>query len=269
MSKNISKYGGKPPKIDVRDYKIAKFFCPIPEEYTLSNLPKVKNQQQVRSCVAHAMSSILEYFDENHSKLSTNFIYGSQRKLFNYTGTGMYLQNACKIAQKYGDMLEKDCKGNNEVPVCWRIAEEALYDSEKTERASAYKVKNYFNCNDTEDIKKAIFRYGPVLGSIKWYDDYQCDDNGVLSRDANKKSSYGYHAVMVYGWNKQGFLCQNSWGEEWGNKGHFTLPYLIPFAEAKGFADAEDGNVIIPKTNKKLNVVYKGINCILKLFNKR
>ena len=244
---------------------MAKFICPLPESFSLSNLPRVKNQENVCSCVAHAMSSIMEYFEQGKTDLSTNFIYGIQKKICGYSGTGMYLQNACKIAQKYGDMLEKDCPGNDEVPTCYQIAENAFSYKDKRDEAYIYKVKNYFNCKSVEDIKKAIYRYGPVLGSIKWYDDYQCDKNGVLFRDNTKKSSYGYHAIMIYGWTKEGFLCQNSWGEKWGNKGRFILPYSISFAEAKGFADADnDINIIVPKINTALDFTSKGINKFLK-----
>lgn len=266
--KNNRKYGGKPPKIDIRDYKIAKFICPLPESYTLTNLPRIKDQGNVRSCVAHAMSSIMEYYENGKTNLSTNFIYGAQKKLCGYSGTGMYLQNACKIVQKYGDMLEKDCPGNDEVPICCKTAEKSLADINKRNQAYIYKVKNYFNCKDLEDVKKAIYRYGPVLLSIKWFDDYQCNAKGVLFRDTNKKSNFGYHAVMAYGWTKEGLLCQNSWGENWGNKGRFILPYSIPFSEAKGFADADnDLNIIIPKVSKTATNVCKGINKLFQLLD--
>jgi C1A family cysteine protease len=37
----------------------------------------------------------------------------------------------------------------------------------------------------------------------------------------------GGHAVLVVGYDNvtQRFLARNSWGTEWGIKGHFTLPY--------------------------------------------
>jgi C1A family cysteine protease len=258
-------YGCLPAKIDLRDYKLGSFQVKLPQEFSLSNLPRVKNQKNVRSCVAHAMSSILEYFEKGKTNMSTEFIYGIQKKLFNYNGTGMYLQNACKIVQKYGNMIEADCPGNTEVPKCRGAAEEAFTNLDKRVKAYSYKVKLYFNCKTADDIKKTIYKYGPVLASIKWFDDYKCDNKGVLYKSSNKKT-FGYHAVMVYGWNKQGFLCQNSWGENWGNKGRFILPYSISFAEAKGFTDGPNPNIKIPKNNKLLNKMYKAINSTLDIF---
>ena len=50
--------------IDVRDYKIAGSGKEdLPEEYEINILPRIKNQKQVNSCVAHSTSSILEYYE--------------------------------------------------------------------------------------------------------------------------------------------------------------------------------------------------------------
>ena len=257
---------------DVRDYRIS---CSsgdakqLPEEYCLDILPRVKNQKNVNSCVAHATSSILEYYENisnRDNKLSTNFIYGIQKSECNHEGQGMYLRDACKIVSKYGDMLEAECPGNDEVPECWEIAEKTLENEEFKSNASSFKIKSYFSCNSNDAIKKAIMNYGPVLASIKWYDSYKPDNKGVLS--TAKSGNVGGHAIMIYGWNKTGFLCQNSWGKNWGNGGRFISPYSIPIKEARCFVDEVDTTVIIPKRNNFLDIIYKIINFILNIFKK-
>lgn len=268
----MSVYGCLPPQIDVRDYKLSKASAAsvLPKKYSLDNLPKVKNQKNVGSCVAHATSSILESHDVNigDNTLSTNFIYGIQKQFCGHDGSGMYLRDACKIVKEYGDMLESDCSGNTEVPDCWDKAEKSLTYDDRKNRAAYFKIKSYFNCSSNEEIKRAIYTYGPVLASIKWYDNYIVDNNGILC--GSETGSYGYHAIMIYGWNEEGFLCQNSWGTTWGKKGRFTLPYIVKIAEAKGIVDAidNDDNFIKPKKNAILNTVYKIINKILNFFQK-
>lgn len=259
-------YGCKPPKIDVRDYKLTKATKDesLPEEFSLENLPLVKNQKQVSSCVAHATSSILEYHTKGNNKLSTNFIYGIQNKHCGHNGSGMYLRDACKIVKDFGDMLEEDCSGNNEIPECWDIAESALEDESKVERAQNFKIKSYFNCSTDNDIKRAVYKYGPVLCSVKWYDTFKCDNNGILTGD--KKGDYGYHAVMIYGWNKIGFKCQNSWGGNWGSGGDFILPYSIGVSEAKGLVDIPTKEITAPKRNDFYDIIYKIINYFANLF---
>ena len=259
-------YGCQPPKIDLRDYKlnpVVASAAQLPEEFVLEDRMKVKNQGSVSSCVAHATSSILEYHDKGQRELSTNFIYGIQRKVCDREGSGMYLADACKIVNKYGDMLEDDCPGNNEVPKSCDIAEESFGDASKLERAAYFKVSKYFNCKSNSDIKYAVMNHGPVLCSIKWYDKYKVKD-GIISFDM--ASDYGHHAIVIYGWNKEGFLCQNSWGKMFGDKGKFILPYDHKIEEAKGLVDyINDKELVVPKTNNFLDIMYKVLNWIFNL----
>jgi hypothetical protein len=75
-----------------------------------------------------------------------------------------------------------------------------------------------------------------VLASIKWYDKNELLPNGIIEFD--ETSPAGYHAIMVYGWNKDGWLCQNSWGKDWNNGGTFIQKYNPGFREVWSFVDA-------------------------------
>lgn len=188
---------------DLRDYIFNKdIVCAnnYPEEFKLDNLPRIKNQKSVGSCVAHATSSIMEYH-ANGTKLSTDFIYGIRHKLFGDTEHGMTLKNALRIVYKYGDMLESDLKGNTEVQEVFAKAEEAFADQTKLERAIDFSIEGYTKLRTEKDIKYALMNHGPVLASFKWYDDYKIE-NGILTFDKTKDHSL--HALMIYGWNKDG-----------------------------------------------------------------
>lgn len=269
----VNIYGCRPPKTDVRDYRIARgSISQLPKEYQLNvdNL-KVKNQGSVNSCVAHATASIIEYHEKDTllEKMSTNYIYGNQRKVFGYDGMGMYLRDACKFVQKYGDLPLKDAPGNYEVPRCWDMAETLLEDENLVNKALHYNFKTYYAVKSDTEIKYAIINDGPVLASIKWYNDYELE-SGVLVGEKTGES--GYHAVMIYGWNETGFLCQNSWGNSWGENGRFILPYSIGVAEAFGIQDAidekEETKLETKSTNIFFNFVYKLINLIINFFHK-
>ena len=259
--------GCLPPKIDLRDYKLAKTGEVIlPTSFELSHT-KIKNQGNVSSCVAHATSSILEYYAHPDYKLSTNFIYGIQNKECGHDGKGMYLRDACAIAKKLGDPEEYYCKGNDEVPKVWKIAEKVIEDDVAMTDAFLFRIESYVSLKSVEEIKQFIFDYGPVLASIKWYNNFKPDKHGILT--GNQDGDYGYHAIMIYGWNEEGFLCQNSWGTLWGNKGTFILPYSIEVREAFGLVDdPTQGNVIKPKRNFILDLVYKVLNYLINLLHK-
>ena len=103
---NVSKY-------DSRDYTLKSDVVSksdLPEEFILpvEDL-RIKNQMNVSSCVAHATSSILEYHSNPRQKLSTNFIYGIQKALFNRETEGMCLRDACKIAAVIEGILPDAC----------------------------------------------------------------------------------------------------------------------------------------------------------------
>lgn len=261
------RYGARPPEKDFRDYKLTKTAKSIALPAKYSTLDKIgyelriKNQNQVSSCVAHATSSILEYY--GHNDLSTNFIYGLQNKEYGREWEGMLLRDACGIVKKYGDMRENDCPGNVEVPKAWSKAEVALSDGAKAATALEYRIKSYVSLSSQKDIKVALYQYGPVLASVNWYDGYVPDAKGVIR--ANKTGESGYHAIMIYGWDETGFLCQNSWGRLWGKNGRFTLPYTIKIEEAFSLVDDELNGTDIkaPKKNWFTNLLYKALNAIV------
>lgn len=262
------KYGVMPPKVDVRDYKV-KSVAPMElGEVELLNLPKIKNQGQVNSCAAHAVSSILEWFNQRETgeyrELSTDFIYGMQGVKLGRMDSGMYLRDVCKIVKEYGDCLKQTISTNTEMPECAENLAKLLTDEVLSEGAIC-KVKLYAKCDTDNDIKVAILNNGGVLASVKWYNKHKFKD-GVINFDTS--SGNGYHAVMVYGFCEKGWKCINSWGTTWGDKGKFILPYKYGFREAWSFVDADNETLHKTKRNKWLDLIYKILNWVLNLWRK-
>ena len=261
-------YGALKPKTDVRDYKIKAMAAQFPETYTCENLPPIKNQGAVGSCVAHATSSILEAFNKVETgefvPLSTDFIYGMQGVAFGRLEGGMYLRDACKIVKDYGDPSEHTLRGNTEQPKCTENLKEKLNDA-IYEEAKIFRVKSYAKCKTEDEIKHALMTYGPLLGSIKWYNKYTLKDK-IITFD--KTSQYGGHAIMIYGCNEKGWLCQNSWGRNWNGNGKFIYPFTESFKEVWSFVDASNDDVYIPPKNSFLDMIYKIFNFIVNLFRR-
>lgn len=263
-------FGCRLSSYDVRDYKVKAGSTLLPDTYTCPVSVKVKNQGSVSSCVAHAVSSILEYHTGATVSLSTNFIYGMQKELFGREDRGMFLRDACKIVTDYGDMSLEDCPGNTEVPKCHDIASKAFADNEKLKNAFKFHTLKYFTCSTNDEIKHALVNYGPVLASLKWYDTFKVGIDGTLKGE--EKGDYGYHAIMIYGYTPEGFWCQNSWGKLWGKGGKFFVPNSIKFREARGFVDcagcAHHDDIYVPKRNKFFDILYKCINIFVNFFTK-
>lgn len=268
--------GALAPKADVRDYKVAAAAAEYPKAWQVDYLPPVKNQKSVGSCVAHATSSILEYFDYKETgektNLSTDFIYGMQGVAFGRMDSGMYLRDACKIVKQYGDCLKETISTNTEQPKCTEnlkeIIEKApvLLEKDIYKEAEQYQVKSYAKCTTDSAIKHALMNYGPVLGSVRWYDKNTVKGEVV---EMDKTSSWGGHAIMIYGWNEIGWLCQNSWGKGWNGDGRFTVPYG-EIKEAWSFVDAEnDENIVQPIRGNWIDKIYKLVNLIINFFKNK
>ena len=268
--------GCLPSPTDVRDYKVKVVGAvEFPESFEVEQMPPVKNQRNINSCAAHALSTIMEYHDAcigNMNTLSTNFIYGIQKKYCKHSGQGMYLRHACKIAKDLGTPFECYCKGNNEVPKAHEIAEEAYADESKMQNASYFRIASYARCNTDNAIKSALMNYGPVLCNINWRDTFKINSKGILYGEDT--GTNGYHALVIYGWNEHGWLIQNSWGSRWGNKGRFIFPYTYKFVEAWSIIDAEqdidsaeDIQIITPPRNNFMDAIYKIINIICSFFS--
>lgn len=262
-------FGVRLPKTDLRDYKVKAGVTNV-TNFELGDLPKVKNQLSVSSCVAHSSSSILEWFNTKETgeyhELSTGFIYGMQGVEFNRLEGGMYLRDACKIVRKHGDCLYETMPFNIEMPECYERLNKNLTDEVYNE-ALICKVDSYAKCTTNDAVKYALMKYSPVLMSVKWYGKNKICDGNVICFDTT--SDYGYHAIMVYGFNEKGWLCQNSWGQIWGDNGRFILPYEYGFNEAWSFVDAKNSDIHKPKQNKILNVIYKICNFFANLFKKK
>ncbi len=247
--------GALPQKIDLRDYTIT---CASPETEEFpetfcvaGELPPVKNQGTLMACVAYAMSSILEYFYHEEfdkwQEMSTNFIYGSPKARL-VTG-GMYTRDAGLITKAYGDCFYELCPEHLEHPHVFDVVD--ALPQETWDNAYNQRIELFAACNDDVSRKKALMTLGPLLGAFQVYTDMELDIENVYRRTDTTGSRRGGHAVMIYGWNNKGWLCQNSWGANWGDNGRFILPFDCTLYECWSYTDYQsiekDDTIILNK----------------------
>ena len=240
MGKNyIEAFGAIESKIDVRDYQVACAAAPnveLPEVFEL-NMRAVKNQLAVGSCVAHALAAVVEYFnfmqEKTDTTMSTEFIYGN-RINHTYTDKGMIIRDALENLRKYGTCPNSSMPGNIEVPeAIRRFNQDALG---VIPVAYPNRITNYCSLYKKNDMKLWLMTKGPIVFSIKWYENYWLTVNNELHFDEKSEPS-GCHCMVIYGWNKEGWLFQNSWGNTWGDGGRAVYPYDATIREAWGVED--------------------------------
>lgn len=197
----------------------------------------IKNQKNKNSCVAHACATLKEtqeYYDTGDKhKFSVGWIYG-HRDRTHYQGAGMIVREAFANLLTYGAVHESILPDNLEFKDIQTIIEERL--NVCLEAAKDYKIKSYAGIGPNEmnrvnAIKSALYNeHSPVVANYIVYDSfYDIDDTAIMPKP-NKKSdmNYGGHAVALIGWttigNKEYWVIQNSWGEEFGDNGYFYVP---------------------------------------------
>lgn len=266
-NKAVETFGAPLSPNDARDYraKVAKDAeKDYPEEFDLfegMNI-EVKNQHSVNSCVAHALATAIEYFHEKqkkeHADMSTGYIYGN-REYTTWGGEGLYVRDALKTVSKCGDAFFADMSFNLEIPdaVDQYNSRNATID----EIAYHNRISAYYKLSDTDSIKEQLMRVGPVIFAVDWHP-YTIDKWHMIHWKEGSKSTGG-HCMVIRGWNKDGWLVQNSWGTFWGNKGTCIFPYSMKLREVWGVSDdivGETGALVVSPVNQFIKAFYKVFN---------
>jgi len=207
----------------------------LPSHYDLrekGRAPQVKNQGNKGTCWAASSLAALESMllpEENDIFSTDNMSLGNSFGLGQNDG-GEYTMSLAYLTAWQGPVLEKDDP----------------YDGELTKNLAPVKhvqEAQIIESKDLEKIKEAVFKYGAVETSI-----YSTLQN-VNSRSEyfnQETNSYCYvgsekpnHDVAIIGWDDSyakenfpgdlegdgAFICQNSWGKDFGDNGVFYVSY--------------------------------------------
>lgn len=262
-------YGAIFSGIDVRDYKMvcAATAHDFPDEFELPH-GRIKDQGDVGSCVSHALSSIIEYYNKKQTgdddEMSICYIYGNRRNS-EHDGPGMIMRDALDTVKHYGDVPKKYFPYNIETPDAIKLYEsvaDKLYDVGRPNR-----ISEYCRVDTVAAAKTALMAGTPLLMAMEWYEDMEVID-GVLH--TNYSGYGGGHCMFIYGWDKRGWKIQNSWSEDWGDHGTFVLPYELGVEECWAVMDDIIEDVVIKKpfSSKTGKFVAKIINRICNVFHK-
>lgn len=164
----------------------------IPEEYSyMKNLPKVLDQGREPICVPCSISSYInQRINIRNGASQDNEV--DVKTVFDEYGTdqGMTFKDALHYLRHNGI---KTNKGN-------------------------FKINKYAMVGSIPVLKQAIVMNGPCIG-------------GLPVKDSNRDdfwNGYGFeggHAISIIGYDKDGFIIRNSWGNTYGYDGYSHLRY--------------------------------------------
>jgi len=225
-------YGWKRDLPDPRDRKYAaqRRLVALPISVDLRPYcSPVEEQGSVGSCTGQAFAGVLEYLDRRndgaHADVSRLFIYYNERKLENATGedAGAYIRDGIKALKEWGACDE----------YLWPYDERRWsVEPSSTAYMDAMKrrIKTYARVTSLYDLKAALAEGLPVVFGFMVYESFDSGEvgkTGSMSMPEAGEELRGGHAVLAVGYDDatRTLIVRNSWGETWGDKGYFYMPY--------------------------------------------
>lgn len=195
--------------------------------------PPIYDQGDLGSCTANAIAAAFEFDEMNQYEKSTVyipsrlFIYYNERLLENSTDSdsGASIADSVKSIVKYGVCPETqwpyDINKFTDKP------DDKCYEIGKKNYCKTYKLLQ----QDLNQMKQSIIDGFPFVFGINIYESFESENvkntGNVPMPNISNEKLLGGHAVMavMFDDDKKVFGCRNSWGTNWGDKGHFYLPY--------------------------------------------
>jgi len=239
-------YNDKKDSKDSRDFKIN---CDKQDYHawidlrSQSKCPAVLNRLDLCSQTTNTVSNVIRYLMRKQNmkefQPSRLLIYYYSRLLEGTQdqNTGLKLRNVMKAIKKYGFCDEK----------LWKYNVDMFKERPPNElnEIALGNVKNfkYFSIDSGIENLKSILSNGiPIIFNMEVYESFNNDDvtkTGMIPMPARKKKIcklyvtikkekiIGIHCVAMYGYRTSNncFICMNSYGTEWGERGFFYLPF--------------------------------------------
>lgn len=193
--------------------------------------PAVYDQGNLGSCTANAIAGLVEINCIKQHRVpvwvpSRLFIYYNERFMEDTveSDSGAMIRDGIKSLNLYGYASEN----------VWPYVEskfavrapDHIYADALLNRVA---VKDYGSVpQDMYDMKVALASGYPIVIGFVVYKSFMSPEvarTGIARMPEAHEPAMGGHAVLIVGYNKQGWIVRNSWGENWGMGGYFIMPY--------------------------------------------
>ena len=193
--------------------------------------PPVYDQQNLGSCSANALAAAYEIDQILQHELSPFvpsrlFIYYNERSIEGTINedSGAVISDGVKSLCVNGvcpeTMWQYNTKLFEEKPFddCYSVGTHHLV-------TNGLRVKQTLN-----DLKHVLVNGFPFIFGFTVFESFEGDDiakTGIMTMPKHGEQNLGGHAVLCVGFNddKKVFIVRNSWGDSWGDKGYFYMPY--------------------------------------------
>jgi C1A family cysteine protease len=194
--------------------------------------PNIYDQGKLGSCTANSLA-FCYHFDElkqnesNPFVPSRLFIYYNERAIEGHTSsdTGAEIHDGIKVINTIGVCPENIWP--YDISKFATKPDDGCFDEAKNHRSIDQNALN----QDLDQLKACLISGYPVAFGFVVYESFeseQVDSTGTVPMpNTASEKILGGHAVAIVGFddNKKVFIVRNSWGDTWGDKGYFYMPY--------------------------------------------
>lgn len=233
-------YTWKPDLPDHRDHTFTSASFTLPTHVDLRpDMTPVFDQGNLGSCTGNAIAGALEFLEKKEPTpffwVSRLFIYYQERVIERTvkSDAGAMIRDGVKACHKVGYCSElfwpyKVSKFAAKPPTA------AYKDAHK------HVITEYARANSMLDFRSALAMGFPVVFGFSVYESFESAavaKNGIVPMPMHSEKQLGGHAVLMVGYDDaaQRVIVRNSWGEGWGQKGYFTMPYQ--YVEDRNLSD--------------------------------
>jgi C1A family cysteine protease len=212
----------------------------MPENIDLrTNCSPVEDQGKLGSCTANALVGALEFLEKKDgvrfADLSRLFIYYNERVILHTVkvDSGAMLRDGIKTLVKQGVCTEHKwpytiSKFANKPPApCYKDAPN-------------HQITTYQRILTLDEMLACLSEGYPFVFGFTVYESFESPhtaQTGVADMPLPGERVLGGHAVLAVGYDRaaERFICRNSWGTAWGQKGYFTIPFA--YLEDRNLSD--------------------------------
>lgn len=235
----------KPDAFDARDMLFRPNISVTPKTEMIPVMGlTVKHQGETSACTGFALSTIVEYLLRKSERdprpaISPFMLYSMARRYDEFPGSlddsGSSLRGALKGWFRHGACAQALFPTMLMPPAATKTEEDWWLDAVKRPLGAYYRI----DTRSIIEMHAALNEVGILYASAGCHDGWDAG-HGITPRKAaatpitepfwvipssGQDTAVLGHAFVIVGYTQDGFLIQNSWGEEWGTHGMAVLTY--------------------------------------------